>query len=208
MKKHLLSMIALGVLGGLFLTGNSWSQQPATGSGKRFTTATAPSAGGAAGVEYPLSIGVVRNELNALNGMAPPLSEIEQLMIQLRDADDDAKKANVTKKLEAAVDKLFDEDLKNRETEWTKLEERLTKLRAQLDRRRKAKAEIIQLQIKVMVNEADGLGFSGASIIEGTIPSGPGRFGGAIGFPGGGATFGGPPETIGRPVNTTPPAKP
>jgi len=49
--------------------------------------------------------------------------------------------------------------LENRETELTKLDERLSKLRAQLDRRRKAKTDIIQLQVKVLVNEAEGLGF-------------------------------------------------
>ena len=40
-----------------------------------------------------------------------------------------------------------------------KLEERLGKLRAQLKRRRAKRQEIIDLQIQVAVNEADGLGF-------------------------------------------------
>ena len=84
-------------------------------------------------------------------------------MSQLRETEDEAKKADLTKQLEAAVAKHFDEDVKARETELTKLEERLKKLRAQLERRSKAKAELIQLQIKVLVNEAEGLGFSGAS---------------------------------------------
>jgi hypothetical protein len=71
------------------------------------------------------------------------------------------KKAELTKQLEAAVAESFDEDMKVREGELSKLEERLNKLRAQLDRRRKAKGEIIQLEVKVLVNEAAGLGFSG-----------------------------------------------
>lgn len=50
--------------------------------------------------------------------------------------------------------------MKQREAELTKLEERVAKLRAQLDRRKKSKAEITQLQTKVLVNEIDGLGFS------------------------------------------------
>src|SRR5262245_37641127 len=87
-------------------------------------------------------------------------AEIGRLMKQLRDADG-AKKPELTKQLETAVDKFFDEDMKARETELTKLEERLNKLRSQLDRRRKAKTEIIQLQLKVLQNEADGLGFTG-----------------------------------------------
>ena len=126
-------------------------------------------------------------------------------MNQLREADDDAKKADLTKQFEAAVAKHFDEDLKNRETELTKLEERLTKLRAQLDRRRKAKAEIIQLQIKVMVNEAEGLGFSGASVFDtGSAEMTP--FGWSRGFASGsgGAAYAQPPGAIVRPVPTLP----
>jgi hypothetical protein len=93
-------------------------------------------------------------------------SEIKRIVAELRDATEEAKKADITKKLEAAVTKFFDEDQKARETDLTKLEERLKKLRAQLDRRSKAKADIIQLQIKVLVNEAEGLGFSGTSLLD------------------------------------------
>jgi hypothetical protein len=93
-------------------------------------------------------------------------SEIGQLIKQLREADEDAKKTEITKQLEAAVTKYFDEDLKGREDELAKLEERLQKLNAQLDRRRKAKGEIIELQMKVLINEAEGLGFAGPSFFE------------------------------------------
>ena len=46
-----------------------------------------------------------------------------------------------------------------REHELTQIEERLTKLRELLERRRKKKQEIIELQTKVALNEAEGLGF-------------------------------------------------
>ena len=175
MKKPMLSVIALGVLGGLFLAENSWSQQPATG-----TSATSRPAAGQSALEgsfggFPGSSGA---GLGGLGGFGRPRSEIEQLMTQLREADDAEKKADLTKKLEAAIVTNFDEDMTSRETELTKLEARLTKLRAQLDRRRKAKPEIIQLQLKVMVNEADGLGFSGASVFDFEPSSTPGNTGG------------------------------
>jgi hypothetical protein len=96
-------------------------------------------------------------------------SEIGRLVGELREADE-AKKADLTKQLEAAVAKQFDLDMEGRETEMTKLEERLTKLRAQLDRRRKAKTDIIQLQVKVLVNEAEGLGFTGQPLRPGGLP--------------------------------------
>ena len=40
------------------------------------------------------------------------------------------------------------------------MEARLNKLRTQLERRKKAKSEIVELEVKVLVNEAEGLGFS------------------------------------------------
>jgi hypothetical protein len=85
--------------------------------------------------------------------------QIRQLTHRLREATDDAAKADLTKQLETAVGKYFDEDMKTRETQLSQLEERVTKLRAQLDRRRKAKDDITKLQTKVLVNDADGLGF-------------------------------------------------
>lgn len=98
--------------------------------------------------------------------------EIGTLVDELRDADD-AEKTAVTRKLEAAVTKQFDRDMDYRESELRKLEERLNKLRGQLDRRRNAKAEIIQLQIKVLVNEAEGLGFGGEPLPSGNLPARP-----------------------------------
>lgn len=46
-----------------------------------------------------------------------------------------------------------------REAEVTKVEQRLAKLRELLERRRTKKQEIVELQTKVVINEADGLGF-------------------------------------------------
>jgi hypothetical protein len=85
--------------------------------------------------------------------------QIRQLTQKLRDATDDTSKADLTKQLDAAVGKYFDEDMKGRESQLSQLEERVTKLRSQLDRRRKAKDDITKLQTQVLVNDADGLGF-------------------------------------------------
>jgi hypothetical protein len=92
--------------------------------------------------------------------------EIAQLLTKLREAEGDAARVELSKQLEEAIAKYFDDDMKTRESELTKLEERVSKLRSQLDRRRRAKQEIIQLQLKVLMNEADGLGFSGALLFE------------------------------------------
>jgi hypothetical protein len=105
-----------------------------------------------------------RNADGETKALQAQMIQLRQLTQRLRQATDEAAKADLTKQLEAAVGKYFDEDLKNREGQLTELEERVSKLRAQLDRRRKAKGEITQLQTKVLVNEADGLGFSGAPL--------------------------------------------
>jgi hypothetical protein len=86
-------------------------------------------------------------------------SRIDQIIRRLREADE-LHKPELVKELEKAISEEFDADMKHRETELTKLEERVAKLRAQFERRKKAKAEITQLQTKVLVNEVDGLGFS------------------------------------------------
>jgi len=87
-------------------------------------------------------------------------SKVEKLTNELGEAKDDKAKTALTDKLKTAVDKCFDADMKGREAELKKLQERLDKLKTQLDKRRAAKDEIVQLEVKVLTNEAAGLGFS------------------------------------------------
>ena len=77
----------------------------------------------------------------------------------VRDAKGDDAKSAAQKKLADLLSKSYDEDMAQRERELKQIEERLTKLRDLLSRRRSKKQEIIDLQIKVALNEADGLGF-------------------------------------------------
>ena len=100
-------------------------------------------------------------------GMSPLIHEsvdhhqsLRRLTEELREAGDQKKKGEITKQLESAVGDAFDMDLKVREAELSKLEVRLKRLHEQLDRRRQARGEIIQLEVKVLTNEAAGLGFS------------------------------------------------
>jgi hypothetical protein len=86
-------------------------------------------------------------------------SKIDQIIHRLREADE-LHKPELVKELGNAIAEEFDADMKHREADLTKLEERVAKLRAQLERRKKAKSEITQLQTKVLVNEIEGLGFS------------------------------------------------
>ena len=158
MKKFAGLVVGISMLGVITLARYAWSQQPAD-------VVPRPSAS----PFYPDPLVTTLQPHPGHPGDNAARSEIARLMNQLRDGDS-AKKPELTKQLEAAVDKYFDDDMKVRETELTKLEERLNKLRSQLERRRKAKTEIIQLQIKVLLNEADGLGFTGVSFFDNYLP--------------------------------------
>jgi hypothetical protein len=102
----------------------------------------------------------------------------------VRDAKDSKEKEDAQKKLADVLSKCYDEDMANREKELTQVEERLKKLRDLLERRRAKKQEVVELQTKVALNEAEGLGFydgergpKGPLNIAGTVRStyvGPG----------------------------------
>ena len=53
----------------------------------------------------------------------------------------------------------FESDLKQREKELAEVEQRVKTLRGQLDNRKAAQADIINLRLQTLVNQANGLGF-------------------------------------------------
>lgn len=96
-----------------------------------------------------------------------PLREEEQAeqkelkgLIETLNSDKPAeKKAEAKKQLQALLEKQFSRDVERREKEVAELEERVKKLRDQLDKRKTAKEKIIGLRVDTIQNEADGLGF-------------------------------------------------
>lgn len=85
--------------------------------------------------------------------------KIREASAAVRDAKDDEARKKATEKLASALDEYFEENMKARGKELEDIRARLAKLEAQLERRREKKREIIDLQMKVALNEADGLGF-------------------------------------------------
>ena len=65
--------------------------------------------------------------------------------------------------LKPALEAYFAADLKVREQEISGIQKRVENLDALIERRRKARDEIISLQLEVLSNEADGLGFFSTS---------------------------------------------
>lgn len=91
-----------------------------------------------------------------------PWQAIQTATNELRDAPDDAAKAAARKKLVDLLAQFFDADMKNRQAQLQAIEERVKKLRSQFDKRASKKQEILDLQLKLLENEADGLGFFGS----------------------------------------------
>lgn len=91
-----------------------------------------------------------------------------------------AEKEKAKASLSALLQKQFTRDVERREKEVAELEERVRKLRNQLDKRKEAKDKIISLRLTTIENEAEGLGFpeegrSGAALNLIGNPTGVGQ---------------------------------
>jgi hypothetical protein len=84
----------------------------------------------------------------------------QQAVQKLRSVKEGPEKEAVKKELSALLDKSFTRDLEHREQEVAEIEVRVKKLKDQIERRKKAKDEIVGLRLKTIVNETEGLGFS------------------------------------------------
>lgn len=99
-----------------------------------------------------------------------PLSKAEldefriyQAAVATLKSDEPADKKELARKqLFELLSVGFDRDLESRESDLKDLESRVQKLRGQLDKRKAAKQEIIDLRLKTIQNEAEGLEYPGA----------------------------------------------
>jgi hypothetical protein len=109
--------------------------------------------GGSIAIAGQLASAAARSDKN--------LSEsIRKAAAAVRDANgDDAKSDAAKKHLAELLDKSFESDMVQREKELRSIEARLLKQRELVNRRHEKKQEIIELQMKVALNEAAGLGF-------------------------------------------------
>jgi len=111
--------------------------------------------------------------LTTKGGNRQAADALRQAAAALRDAKDDAAKTAAQGQLTELLDKVFEEDMQRREQELAQVEQRTKDLRALMGRRREKKNEIVELQIKVLLNEADGLGFFNESPMPMPVPYNP-----------------------------------
>lgn len=100
------------------------------------------------------------------------MKQYQEVVSVLRSDKPDSEKEAARKSLRDLLSTGFDQDLASRESELQDLESRVQKLRSQLDKRKAAKQEIIDLRLKTIQNEADGLEYpSTGTPIGPTIPN-------------------------------------
>jgi hypothetical protein len=90
------------------------------------------------------------------------MNRLREAATALVEADHDDARENAERQLNELLDEYFEEDIKRREEELANVERRVKELRELLERRREKKDDIIRLQVEVLRNEADGLGFFSA----------------------------------------------
>ncbi len=145
---------------------------------------------------------------------AGPRQELEArvapLVNRLRNAKDDDQKKAIQSELSGILENYFEQDLRRRSAEIASIEERVQRLKDQCEQRKQAKEEILQLQMKVLQNQAAGLGFFGQAGAGQEMEMGMGNFMGSAmgemadmegGYPGGGYAEHGVGE-YGMPVAT------
>lgn len=115
--------------------------------------------GGGFGVGRPFSMGGRHRRHPFSEAEAKDFESLRQAIGKLKSAKNDAEKTALTKQISQLLDKSFERDLQRREKEISDVEVRIKKLRDQIEKRKKAKDDIISLRLKTIVNEADGLGF-------------------------------------------------
>ena len=85
--------------------------------------------------------------------------ELQDAIQSLKTSTDEVARKKATEFIQQQLASQFEDDLKQREKELAEVEQRVTRLREQLDKRKVAQKAIIDLRLQTIVNDADGLGF-------------------------------------------------
>ncbi len=109
--------------------------------------------------------------------------ELRKAMEALRDAEAGESRDEAMKQVRDILSKQYDEAMDGYEKYLDDLTKRVAELREQISKRRAARDELVELRLKMMVSEADGLGWPDARNAPASgLPSVPGFWGGGSGF--------------------------
>ena len=90
-------------------------------------------------------------------GMDMQPTPMQTAVESLRQTTNKAKRTKIQTRISGLLSQQYDSYLKQNESELNQMEQRLKNLRNQLERRRSAKELLVELELKRIVNEADGL---------------------------------------------------
>jgi hypothetical protein len=169
MKKVSWFVVVTLLLGGGWFCSGTWAQTPfqvpVNPQDSRPQTTAAP-AEAPAGATFPSAAapagGHEQSQLKVT-------LELNGLIKQLRDAKIDPAKQAAMKSIRQLLERAFDRDISRREDDVSEIEGRIRMLREQIEKRKKAKDDIVGLELKTILNEAEGLGFPGLND-AGTTP--------------------------------------
>jgi len=117
------------------------------------------------GMGFGRGMGFARGRRKGGEGLKEALA-FQAAVEKLRSAKEGAEKEAAKKELSQLLEQSFTRDLEHREQDVAEIESRVKKLREQIERRKKAKDEIVGLRLKTIVNETEGLGFPGSQSDE------------------------------------------
>jgi len=95
------------------------------------------------------------------------MQKLQVAMQQLKTGKDDATRKAATETIQQQLTTQFEADLKQREKELAEVEQRVKSLREQLDKRKAAQSDIINLRLQTLINDANGLGFPETGVTSG-----------------------------------------
>ena len=92
-------------------------------------------------------------------GLAEQENETQRLLVEYRQTEDEKERGWITGELTKAIAKHFDIRQEARERELKQLEAQVRRLRELHDRRTKEKGQIVQDRVRLLLRDADGLGW-------------------------------------------------
>ena len=95
------------------------------------------------------------------------MQKLQAAIQQLKTGKENAARKAATETIQQQLATQFEADLKQREKELAEVEQRVKSLREQLDKRKAAQADIINLRLQTLINDANGLGFPDTGFASG-----------------------------------------
>jgi len=95
--------------------------------------------------------------------------KLQAAIQQLSTGKDEESRKEAADTIQQQLTIQFEADLKQREKELAEVEQRVKSLREQLNKRKAAQADIINLRLQTLVNNANGLGFPGSNLGTGEV---------------------------------------